>query len=538
MVTFITTLRSKVTATALRFSKLSRMTRIVLTLIVVLPLIALIHYHATKGEAVLAENATTTHRSVSVRSVSELSGGTSLLPLLGNVTSRSEATIRSEASGQITHVYGALGQYVGAGQIIAEFDNRSERAAVLSAEGAYESAQAGGDIATINRDSSDTSLAEAKTAARNTITSAYTTLDDAIRSKTDSAWRNPQTREAHLNVNIADAKLIITLEEERVAIESLLRARLAKNANLPDDNATLVSELNTVEGEVQTVKKYLEDLALAYSRAIPDAQASQGAIDGYQAETGGARSAVGGVLSSIAGSRNALNAAISGVAIAEKNSGDSSVAVSAKDAQIKSALGNLRGAQARLEKTIVRSPIGGTINSLSVSTGDYVSPFTEVAVVSNNGALEVLAYVTEDDAKELAVGSSVTIEDNITGVITRIAPALDPKTKKIEVRIGFNKGVGTLVNGESVRISAVRTTKKITKTSGAIKIPLSALKITPLGNIVFTVDPSTHTLVAHKIEKGALLGDEIGVTSGLTPDMQIVVDARGLQEGMVVDVTK
>ena len=90
---------------------------------------------------------------------------------------------------------------------------------------------------------------------------------------------------------------------------------------------------------------------------------------------------------------------------------------------------------------------------MSIKTGDFISPFTEIAVVSNNGALEVLAYATEDDAASLSVGNSVSLEKNVTGVITRIAPALDPRTKKIEVRIGITSGTGALINGQSVRAS-------------------------------------------------------------------------------------
>jgi len=37
-------------------------------------------------------------------------------------------------------------------------------------------------------------------------------------------------------------------------------------------------------------------------------------------------------------------------------------------------------------------------------------------VVSNNGALEVVAYLTEDDAKRVNVGSKVMIDNSISGV--------------------------------------------------------------------------------------------------------------------------
>ncbi len=515
---------------ARKFWKLSITARVV-TLLILIAISVLVLRLGAKEELLVVTDKV--GRSVSISRVSDLSLNIIPLPLFGTITSRNEATIRAESGGKIVTMYKKLGDYVNAGTVIAEFENSAERALVLQAEGAYEGASAGKDIAGINKDSSGNALYEAKTQALNVIASTYTVLDDAVRTKTDTAWRNPQTRDAKLIVTVADAKLVIQLESERTAIETMLLARDTKNRTL-NTESNLVAELDLIEVETNLVKDYLDDLSFAWNRALADGNASQATIDGYKASTGMARTGVNGTLSLIANTRNALNASLSANKIAEKNSSVSGIdSGSFSDAQVKSALGNLRGAQARLEKTIVRSPIGGTINSLSINTGDFVSPYTEVAVVSNNGALEVVVHVTEDDARELVVGGNVTINSTGRGAITRIAPALDPSTKKIEVRIGIIGGAGSLVNGESVRVDATRTTNKAA--GPEIKIPLSALKITPNGAIIFTVSASS-TLVAHAVTMGSLLGDQIVVPAGLTLDMAIVTDARGLQDGMIVIV--
>lgn len=484
-----------------------------------------------------------TGREVRVASIALLSENLTPMPLLGTVTSRSEATIRAESSGKLVAVYKKLGDYVPAGGVIAEFDNGGERAQVLQAEGAYdaaragsESAQTGRDIVAINSSSASNSLEEAKTQAQNAITSAYTTLDDAVRTKTDGAFRNPQTSDAKFAITVSDARLVIKIEGARIVIETMLRKREARNRTLTTES-DLVSELNTVEEEVRMVKDYLDDLSYAFTRAIVDANASQSAIDGYKTNTGLARTLVGGVLSSVTGSRNALNASVSANKVANKNAtqGNSASEASA-DAQVKSAQGNLDAAKVRLEKTIIRSPISGTINSLSVATGDFISPFSEIAVVSNNGALEVVAYVTDEDARQLSVGGKVAIEGDISGIITKIAPALDPKTKKIEVRIGITGTAKALTNGQSVQVNATRMSTP-TKTTAHIQIPLSAIKITPNGAVVFTVNSSS-TLVSHPIKEGALFGDRIEIIEGVTPDMEIVTDARGLEDDEPVSVTK
>jgi RND family efflux transporter MFP subunit len=473
-------------------------------------------------------------KAVTVAPVSELANTDTSLPLLGTVTSTSEATVRSESSGKLTRVYKKLGDYVTAGQVIAEFENSAERASLLQAEGVYDSAKAARDIAKINAGTTNTSLAESKNSALTALGSAYISVDDVIRVKTDSAYTDPRTQNVKFNVLVPDSMFVLSLESKRRTIEKILTDRSARNRTLTTES-DLVAELNTVQTEVQTIKTYLDDLATAYSKALPDSNFSQAAIDANKANVSASRSIISGVLSSITNARTSLTSAVAATEVAGKTSGSSSSTTATADASVKQALGAYNAALSRLEKTVIRSPISGTLNSLTIKTGDFISAFTEVAVVSNNGALEVLAYVTEDDAKRVSVGSEVLIDGTAKGVVTRIASAIDPRTKKIEVRIGITSKNSSLVNGQSVRIAVTKDKQKITTTSGPLTIPLSALKLTPSGAYVFTVS-ATSSLVTIPVKEGAILGDEIQILSGLTGTETIVTDARGLKAGMTVTV--
>lgn len=472
-------------------------------------------------------------KTVTLAAVSDLANSDTSLPLLGTVTSTSEATIRSETSGKLTRVYKKLGDGVTAGQIIAEFENSGERAAVLQAEGAYDAAKAAREIARINSGTTNSSLGEAKNSALNTIASAYISMDDAIRVRTDGAFSDPRTDEAKWRVLVPDSMLTLSLEAKRKTIEALLTNRDKRNRTLSSES-DLIAELNAVQTEAQTIKNYLDDMATAYSKALPDTSYSQSQIDTGKSGVSTARSAIAGTLSSIAVTRSSLTGAIAAQEVAGKTSGGSSTEVATADASVKQALGAYNATLSRLEKTIIRSPISGTLNSLSIETGDFLSAFTEVAVVSNNGALEVVAYVTEDDAKRVSVGSEVSIDGTAKGVITRVASAIDPRTKKIEVRIGITKGA-SLVNGQSVRVAITKDKKAVSTTSGPIKIPLSALKLTPNGAYVFVVNASS-TLETIEVKEGAILGEEIQILSGLTGSEMIVTDGRGLKAGMEVTI--
>jgi multidrug resistance efflux pump len=483
-------------------------------------------------------------RAVTLSLVSDLSAKTSLISLLGTVTSRNEATVRAETGGQLRVVYKRLGDYVVAGQVIAEFENSSERAAVTAAEGGYEAAKAGRDIARINKNSSDTSLVETKTTALNTITATFNTLDDAIRVKSDPLFSNPDNSNAELSITVPDQALTTTIVSNRKNIENILTQRAKRNSTLTQE-IDILNELTVIESETKQVKTYLDEVALALSKAVPNGSFTQAVLDGSKINLNNARTQVSGSLTAIAGARTALNGSMTSSQIAKTNYSDNGTVSStaSADAQVKSALGNYQAALARLEKTIVRSPISGTLNSLSVKTGDYIAPYTELGIVSNNGALEILAYGTEDDSRQIAVGAKVTIDGGALGVVTKVASALDPKNKKIEIRVGITSGTQTLVNGQSTRINIRRPDAVIQSSTSKIEIPISALKITPQGSFIFSVQKSTTTptegiLIAHKVTEGALLGDRIQVIEGITPDMVIVSDVRGLQAGKKVTITQ
>jgi RND family efflux transporter MFP subunit len=516
---------------SLLFKEQSKPVKILITALSIL-VIGLIVYSITVSKKSIEEEMVSL-REVTVSQVSSLSGDSTSLPVIGTVSSVSEATIRAESSGKLT-VYKKLGDYVSAGTMIASFENASERAAVLQAEGVYEAAKANRDIAQINTNSSSQSLSESKAQTINTINSIYSTLDDAIHTKTDSVFKNPESQiNIKFLVTVPDTQLVTNIEDQRKAIEIMLSSRAARNLSL-NENSDLVAELSKVYEETQLVKKYFDDLSLAYNKAVKDNNISQATIDANKSIVASLRTSITSLLSQIVSARTSLQANISSNQVAQK-SGDTSGQASAADAQVKQALGALNGAQARLAKTIVSSPISGTINSLSPQNGDFVSNSSQIAVVSNNGALEIVAYVTEDDATQISVGDKAMIEGNIEGVITRVAPAIDPMTKKIEVKIGIINKNDKLTNGQSVNVQVTRINKNPTNKISEIKLPLSAIKLTPNGAFVFTVDASS-TLISHPVKIGAILGEKIQILEGVTPEMNIVTDARGLKEGVTISV--
>jgi RND family efflux transporter MFP subunit len=466
------------------------------------------------AEAV-AQNTTPT---VTVASVSDLSQGITALTVGGTVQSQTEATVRAEKSGKVTAIYSALGNSVAAGAIVAEIENASERAAVLQAQGAVQAATAGANV-------SVTTLAGAQASAVSTLLSAYSTVDTAVRGNIDPMFTNPESLQRHFSVDSSNSQAKIDTDTKRGTISTILTREASRAAKISTSD-DLVAELNTTENELRAVRDFLDTVITTLNGGIATNGITDTMISTYKSTATGARTSVTTALSSV-------TSALQSLTTAQQNTADGSGSASASQAALTQAQGTLAAARANLEKSIIRAPISGTINSLSLKQGDYVQASSPVLTVANNHALEVVAYITANDAPKLSVGAKATIDTNTTGVITRIAPAIDPLTKKIEVRIGIT-GNTTLINGQSVSVE-ITNTPRSTKTPTQLTIPLTALKIGTDGMSVFTVSASS-TLESHPVTIGELLGDRVVITTGLTPEIRIVTDARGLRAGESVTV--
>lgn len=451
-------------------------------------------------------------RSVTVKRAGDL-GSESSFNVVGTVEAVSEARLQAESSGRITSVAVQLGDTVAAGTVLASLENNSERAALLQAEGAYESAQ-------VSASSNDVSLSEAETSVRNTYRDTFTSADNAIRGVADEFFSNPRSATPGFKLNSGAAT---TFNKTRVDLETALTSWSRDISNglesLSEDQMLSTSETN-----LRTISDFLSKIALSLSEEKEGTYTAT-ELATLNGQVSAARASVDGALASVSNTRQAYEQAVLGA---------QSGSVSASSAQLKSALGTLRAAQANYEKTLVRTPISGVVNALYLKAGDYASMGQPAAIVANNGALEIKTSISEKDREGIAVGDTVMLDNTAEGTITRIAPAIDPTTGKIEVRVSV-ADAATLQNGDTVSISFSRSNTEVSS-NAPLAVPLSAFKITAEGPVAFSID-GDNKLVAQKVVLGAITGDMVVVREGLSRDSMIVSDARGLKAGQEVTVT-
>lgn len=458
-------------------------------------------------------------KRVEVKEAGALGEESIALKTVGTVRAVSEARLQTESSGRVTAVNVAIGDHVSAGAVLASIENSRERASLLQVEGAYESAQSASAQSGIG-------LSEAEVGAQNAYRTAFTTSDDVIRNLADELFLNPTSQNPGFRI---DSKgQAIALITERASLEILLNT-WSQNIQTSDSVTPeqKIQNLDEAEKDLTRIGAFVSKVTLLVSDAKADTVFTDSVLSTYKTRFSAARVRIDGTLQSIsiarATLRNTIQSAQGGGAV----SSDSA-------ARIKQALGALRGAQSAYEKTIVRSPISGVVNAFYLRANEFIGMNAPAAVVANNGALEITTSVSEEERVLIAVGNKVMINDTIEGTITRIAPALDPQTGKIEIKISLKDEKNTtLQNGTTVSLSlaGVGTPKKVTE----LRVPLRALKITAEGPIAFSVKPDS-TLEARPVVLGALVGDVVVIQSGIDTTTKIVTDARGLKEGESVEV--
>ena len=447
------------------------------------------------------------------------------LSLIGNVRAFSEAKITTENAGRVVSVSANLGDTVRAGQILATLENASERASVLQAEGAYEAAVASAAQTDIGVDEANTDLLNAQSGAVSAIQSAYNTTNGIVLNSIDDFFANPNTRVPGLRID--GRGLTASLNAERVEYQTILPVWQNK-ANTISESSDLETELAYAKSIVRRTTAFIDSFINVFNQQSNNSRYTDEDLQVFTTEFTVLRATLIGTQATIDNSLTSLRSAKESLSRATI-AGTGGITSSA-DAQVKQALGSLRAAQANLEKTILRTPISGTINSLSLRTGDFVGSFQEVAIVANNGALEIITFISDNERELLTVGDSVTIENQYEGIVTEIAPAIDSTTRKTEVRIATEGS--DISNGDTVRI-----TKKVEQTENTqVSVPLSAVKFEIEDGSIFTVENGI--LIQNAVKLGIIRGSSVEITEGLGADDTFVVDARGLRVGSEVVISQ
>ncbi len=493
------------------------------------------------------------NRFVETETVLNLSRQSNSLPLIGKVVSATEAYLRTEAAGEVVVVNKEIGDSVVAGDILIRLKNNSQLAEVERAEAALLSAKANEkkvktgarfeqlEISTIKLEQEKKNLINAERSLSDSLASAYTVADNVVRNYTDPLFLNPRNVWAQVNIPVFDQSLRFDIGNGRIEIEYLLDDWLV-SLNESSESSSIKIRAEAGLETLAFIQNWLNLISLAVNDLPLDTVLENTTVSIAKTNLATARSAITNAISSLSAANDGLITRENLLSIAQNEynmvvNGERDEDILLVEAGVKQAEANLAAAQANYERTVVRSPIAGTVNSLSVSQGDYVSNFELVTVVSNNQNLEIISAISEKDVSEIEVGSNVLINNKYKAQVSNIAPAIDPLSGKIEVKININsKAVGeSLINGQTVNLAVERKIKEESEIE-SIMLPLSSIKVEPDRIVVFTID-SFGQLIAQPVKIGRIMGDKVEIISDLPLSLEIVLDARGLNDGQQVDVS-
>jgi len=197
----------------------------------------------------------------------------------------------------------------------------------------------------------------------------------------------------------------------------------------------------------------------------------------------------------------------------------------------------LRVARIQEGRSVVRSPVQGTVLHRLVSPGQYVQPETVLFTVAPMAHLDLSCVVPASELARLHVGEEAEVDcpgqddaDSI-GELKLIAPALDPGSGTATVRVAITNAARAVRPGMLCRARIVAA-----RHDAALVVPVSAVTFAGTGRkgTVAVVDGDS---VAHvkEVTTGIREGDRVEIVQGLEDGNRVVSEGSyGLADGTKV----
>ena len=224
----------------------------------------------------------------------------------------------------------------------------------------------------------------------------------------------------------------------------------------------------------------------------------------------------------------------------------SAAEIERRTAQLKAAQATLDQARAQLSSqghqagyTQLLADAPGVVTGIEAEVGQVVSAGTPVVRVAQDGPRDVVFAVPEDRVAGVRAGQVVDVrawasDVRWKGTVREVAASADPVTRTFTVKVALA--------GDAPPLGA--TVYVLPRQSGAqgvpvIKLPTSALRQAGQGSAVWVFDAASGTVQSQPVEVATADGNEVVITAGLKPGMQVVATGvHVLSPGQKVSVYK
>lgn len=342
----------------------------------------------------------------------------------GRVKSASFVELAFEKTGRVERVFFRVGDKVSSGQILIKLDDSELSAGLDQARADVKSKKAKLDELVRGTRPEELRLKEIavmskeaafEDAAKNLIdklNDAYTKSDDAVRNKADrffidSRGKNPQI------VFYVESQLKIRIENARFTIEDTLnkwKALLDSFSGQGNFSSTVsASKLN-----LDAIKNFLDDTAMALADLSVSSSFSQTTIDGWRSDIAAARTNINSAIGAITSGDEKLRSAEAALALADQElilaqTGPTEEEIRIQEALLEQAEASVRNYQAQIAKTVIVTPISGIVTRQDAKFGEIVSSSKAVVSVISISEFEVEANLPEADVAEIKIGDRTKI---------------------------------------------------------------------------------------------------------------------------------
>ncbi|MFH1402190.1 MAG: efflux RND transporter periplasmic adaptor subunit [Patescibacteria group bacterium] len=473
----------------------------------------------------------------------------------GRVKAVDDIDLAFEKSGRVSKIYVDIGDKVEKGDILVRLESdelsaelSQSEAAVESAEAelqqyeaALESVQAELDELITGTRSGEILIYESKvksaevsynSAVENIIDNlkdSYTKSDDSIRNKIDSVFNNPMSSNPQIVFSVSNLQLEIDIEWQRTLIETMLT--LWKNSLLENENLDNIADnIGTAENNLNKIKSFLEDMALAVNTLSPSSDLSQTTIDGYKSNVYTARTNINIAITNLTTAKEKLNTAHASLSVAEnelvfKKLGSVPEKIEAKEADIKQAEANIIAqkaeiklkksvvvaSEARLYKNSLTSPINGIITKQDTKVGEIVPANAIVISIISEGDFKIEADIVEADIAYLKIGDIAKLSLDAYGdeiIFEASVSKIDPAATLIEgvanykTTLQFKEIDGRIKAGMTADLDIITAQK-----TSVVCIPQRAI-IYKIGNEKIVRILNSNNEMEEKIVETGIRGDD------------------------------
>lgn len=444
------------------------------------------------------------------------------------VTGKAKAVLSADLSfertGRVSYAGGGVGTKVSSGEVLARLDQSDVLADIAQAEASLREAQV--RLQEIGR-TSESAYLDAKINLTAQIRDSYAKVDDAIRNNVDQFFKNQRLATTYIEFSFVDGNTIYTfpLNQElkgrigasRYELELLLQKW--NNNLLSLDSSSDVSPYTEESKKVlNQARIFLDDVSMAANSLVATEYKYETTISGYKSAISSARGTVNTALTNLLNSQEKFNSAprqVGGVGSFD--------AVLAQEARVAQARAQVESMQAVLQKTVLRSPITGTISKFDAKLGEIVSSGSQLISVISAGDMELEANVSE-------VNIGKVVRGNRAQIVFDAFPS-----EVFEGEIFFIDPAETLVDG----IVNYKIKIRIIEPSSEIKSGLSAdirIKTEERKDVVkvpyFSVITRDGNYFVNKLENGSTI--EVPVSIGLIGSDGFAEVLEGLSEGDTV----